>query len=224
MPTRFTNGMTTAAQGTPFGEFILPDSTQVHQFFTDFDTYTEDNWTVTKTGAATEALTDGDGGLLLITNAAADNDNSFSQNLASTFQFASGKKTWFDCRFKVSDATQCDIVIGLAITDTTPLAVSDSVYFWKTDDSTTIQLKTSKASTTTTTDVGTLVSDTFVRLSYYYDGASNLFVFKDGVQVATAATTNIPTTQLCNVTFGIQNGNAVARTMTIDYIFAAKQR
>lgn len=224
MPTRFVNGMTTATKGSPFGEFILPDEVQCHTFFDDFDTYDATQWTVTETGTATQALTDGDGGLLLITNSAADNDASFSQKVGESFRFATNKKLWFDCKFKVSDATQSDVVIGLSITDTTPLAVTDGVYFIKADDSTTINMKVVKNSTATTTAVGTLVTDTYARLSYYYDGVSGIAVFFNGVQVATSAVTNLPDDEDLTITYGIQNGNGVARNMTIDYIFASKQR
>jgi hypothetical protein len=38
-----------------------------------------------------------------------------------------------------------------------------------------------------------------------------------------ASSTYLPDTEL-TVSFGIQNGEAVAKTMTVDYIFAAKER
>jgi hypothetical protein len=224
MTTRFPNGLTTATKNAPFGDFILPDATQCHTYFNDFDTYDATEWTVTETGSATQALTDGDGGLLLITNAAADNDASFSQKVGESFLFEEKKPLWFDCRFKVSDATQSDVVMGLSITDTTPLSVSDGVYFLKADDAASIVMKVVKNGTATTTTVGTLVSDTFIRLSYFYDGISKITAFLDGVQIANSVVTNLPDDEVLTITYGIQNGSAVSRNMTIDYIFAAKQR
>ena len=224
MPTRFPNGLTTAAKNQPMGEYILPDVTKCHTFFDDFDTYTAADWTVTETGTATQALTDGDGGLLLITNAASDNDASFSQKVGESFRFETDKKLWFDCRFKASNATQSDVVIGLSITDTTPLSVSDGVFFLKSDDATTIVMKVVKNGTATTTTVCALADDTFCQLSFCYNGVDGIAVFMDGVQVATSAVTNLPDDEDLTITYGIQNGSAAARTMTIDYIFASKER
>ena len=207
------------------GEFILPDITRAHTYMDDFDTYVAADWTVTDVGAATQALTDGDGGLLLVTNAAADNNSSFSQKVGESFLFASGKKLWFDCRFQVSDATESDVVIGLQITDTTPLAVTDGVFFLKSDAAATVDFLVEKNSTaTTTSSVATLVDATNIRLSFYYDGVSSIKVFADGVHVGTSVTTNLPDDEVLTVSFGIQNGEAVAKTMTLDYIMVAKER
>lgn len=225
MTTRFPNGLTTTAQGTPLGDYILPAATKAHTFFDDFDTYLAADWTVTETGVATQALTNADGGRLLITNAAADDDASFSQKVGESFLFASGKKLWFDCLFQVSDATQSDIVIGLQITDTTPLAVSDGVYFIKADGATTFSLVVVKDSTATTTaSVATAADATDLRLSYYYNGNDEIKIYADGVHVATSATTNLPDDEALTISYGIQNGEAVAKTMTLDYVFASKER
>lgn len=225
MPTRYPNGISTAANGSPWGDFLLPDPSSVHSYFEDFDTYTAADWTVTETGVATQALADGDGGLLLVTNAAADNDASFSQKVGESFLFVSGKKLWFDCIFQVNDATQSDIVIGLQITDTTPLDVSDGVFFLKADAAATIDLLVEKNGTATTTaSVATLADDTNIRLSFFYDGKSSIRIYADGVQVGTSVTTNLPDDEALTVSFGIQNGEASAKTMTLDYIMVAKER
>lgn len=225
MTTRYPNGLTTAGKNQPMGEFILPDMTKAHVYMDDFDTYTAAQWTVTETGVATQALADGDGGLLLITNAAADDDASFNQKVGESFLFASGKKLWFDCVFQVSDATQSDVVIGLQITDTTPLAVTDGVFFLKADGAATVDLLVEKDSAaTTTSSVATLVAATDIRLSFFYDGVDKITVFTDGVAVATSVTTNLPDDEVMTASFGIQNGEAVAKTMTLDYIMIAKER
>lgn len=225
MTTRFPNGLTTAAKNKPMGDFILPDPMSVHMFMDDFDHYVAADWTVTETGVATQALTDGDGGLLLITNAAADNDASFSQKVGESFLFEAGKKLWFDCRFQVNDATESDVVIGLQITDTTPLDVTDGVFFLKSDGAATVDFLVEKNNTaTTTSSVATMANATNIRLSFYYDGKTAIKIFADGVHVATSVTTNLPDDEALTVSFGIQNGAAAAKTMTLDYIFVAKER
>jgi len=225
MTTRFPNGLTTAAKTAPMGEFILPDMTKAHIYMEDFDYYTAADWTVTETGVATQVLTDADGGALLITNAAADDDASFSNKVGESFLFATGKKLWFDCLFQVSDATQSDVVIGLQITDTTPLDVTDGVFFLKADGAATIDLLVEKNNTaTTTSSVATLVAATNIRLSFFYDGVDKITIFADGVAVAASVTANLPDDENLTISFGIQNGEAVAKTMTLDYVMVAKER
>lgn len=224
--TRFPNGLTNVGEDSPFADLAMPAPTLFHSYMEDFDYYTAGDWTVTETDAgATQALTDGDGGLLLVTNTAADNDLVSLQKKGESFRFASGKKLFFEARFKVSDATQSDLVIGLQITDTTPLDVSDGVFFIKADGSTSVSLLVEKNGTaTTTSSVATLVDDTFIRIGFAYDGVSAIQYFVNGVVTGTSVTTNLPDDEDLTPTFAIQNGEAVAKTMTVDYIFVAKER
>lgn len=224
--TRFPNGVTNVGEESPFADLAMPAPTLFHTYFNDFDTYVAGDWTVTETDSgATEALTNGDGGLLLITNTAADNDLVALQKVGSSFTFTAGKKLFFEARFKVSDATQSDVVMGLQVTDTTPLAVANGVFFLKSDGAATADLVLTKSSTSTVNSaVATLVDDTFISLGFYYDG-TNLSYFVDGVLKGTSVTTNLPaSTSNLTVSFAIQNGEAAAKTMTVDYIFVAKER
>ena len=228
-PTRFPNGLTTTDKASPLGEFILPDVTKAHVYFDDFDYFDAANWTITTvedgTGDATEALADEDGGVLLITNDDADDDSDFFNKVGESFLMASGKKAWFEARLKVSDATQSDWVAGLQITDTTPLAVSDGIFFRKDDGDANIDFVVTKNSTATTeAGVATNADDTYVRLSFYYDGKSLVRYYVDGVMQGSVATTNLPDDEELTISFGIQNGEAAAKTMSVDYIMAAKER
>lgn len=223
--TRFPNGVTNVGEDSLFAALGQLAGPQFHTYFEDFDYYAAADWTVTETQAgATQALTDGDGGLLLLTNTAADNDLVALQKVGESYRFASGKKLFFEARFKVSNATQSDVVMGLQITDATPLDVTDGVFFLKSDDSTTINLLVEKNNTATTTSVGTLADDTYIRLGFYYDGNSSIQAFVNGTYVATSATTNLVDDEDLTISFAIQNGNAVARTMTVDYVYVAKER
>lgn len=225
MTTRFPNGLTTAAKTQPMGEFILPDMTKAHIYMEDFDYYTAADWTVTEVGVALQTLDNIDGGNLLLTNAGADDNSNFLQKVGESFLFQTGKKLWFDCLIEANDAIQSDIVIGLQITDTTPLAVSDGVYFIKADGAATFDLVVVKGSTSTvTTGVATLSSATVKRLSFFYDGVEKITIFDDGVAVATSVTTNLPDTETLTISFGIQNGEAAIKLMSVDYIMAAKER
>ena len=224
--TRFPNGVTNVGEDSPFADLAMPAPTLFHTYMEDFDYYTAGDWTVTETQAgATQALADGDGGLLLLTNTAADNDLVALQKVGNSFTFESGKKLFFEARFKVSDATQSDLVMGLQVTDATPLAVANGVFFIKNDGVATVDLVLTKASTSTTnSSVATMVNDTFIRLGFYYDG-TDLVYSVNGTVAGTSVVTNLPLSSTnLTVSFAIQNGEAVAKTMTVDYIFVAKER
>lgn len=227
--TRLPNGVTNVADNALFADMVQPDPTKFHQFFDDFDNYAAGDWTVTETQAgATQALTAGDGGLLLVTNSAADDDLVALQKNPAAFTFTAGKKTFFRCRFKVSDATQSDVVFGLQVVDTTPLDVTDGVYFLKADGSTAISVVCRKNATTGSTSassIATLANDTFITLGFYYDGESKVYYEVNGSVVGSLDGTSayLPDTD-CTVSFALQNGEAAAKTMTVDYVYVAKER
>ncbi len=227
--TRYPGGISTSSntQGT-FGDLAMPDPTKFHNYFNDFDTYAAGDWTITEVGSGTRALTAVDGGNLLVTNAAADNDGNFFQLKVASFLFAASKQAFFRCRFKTSDATQSDLQFGLLATDTTPLDVTDGIYFQKDDGAATIDAYVRKDATTGSnkgTAIATLVSDTFITLGFAYDGRGNTKFFVNDVLTTTldSSSTYFPDA-ICNLSFGLQNGEAVAKTMTLDYVFAAIER
>lgn len=230
--TRFRGGVTNIGPGKTLSSFGMPDPTSWHVFFDDFDRFVAADWTITTTelgaGSATEALTDVDGGALLVTNDAADDDADFFQKVGESFLMASGKKALFKARFKVSDATQSDFVMGLQVTDTTPLDATDGIYFQKDDGDANLDIYVRKDATTgsnSATAIATVSNDTFMSVGWYYDGAGTVYYFVDDVMKGSlsASSTYLPDTEL-TISFGIQNGEAVAKTMTVDYIFAAKER
>ena len=206
-----------------------------HSYFNDFDTYVAGDWTVTNVGTTpTQALTDINGGALLLTMAATDNSSSELQKKSESFLLTAGKKTIFKARFKVSDATQSDFIIGLAVTDTTLLGavdgagVTDGVFFSKDDGDALLDIQCQKNATTGQTreaGISTVVDDTFLTVAWYYDGIDRVEYFVDDVLLGAldASSTYLPDTEL-TVSFGVMNGEAVAKTMTVDYIFAAQER
>lgn len=233
-PTRFPSGVTTVAKSDVLGMFGLPDPTGWHTFFDDFDRYVAGDWTVTEVGTGSRALTDINGGALLITNGAVDDNSNQLQKVGESFLLASGKKAIFKARFKVSDATQSDFLIGLAVTDTTlqgavsGAGVTDGIFFNKDDGDALLDFNVQKDATTGQTraaGIATVVSDTFLTVAWYFDGVSEVKYYVDGAHKGTlsGASTYLPDTEL-TVSFAIQNGEAVAKTMTLDYIFAAMER
>jgi hypothetical protein len=230
MTTHFTSGVTNVSGDGTLGKLKAPAPHKYHSYFNDFDTYLASDWTITTTeagtGSATEALADGDGGLLLVTNAAGDNDHDFFQLVKEGYKYEAGKQLAFNIRFKTSDATQTDIVAGLQLTDTTPLDVTDGVFFLKEDGSTSISFIVEKDSTQSTLTLpNALADDTFMTLGFVFDPKDQKFhVFQDNVLAGTVVNTNAPDDEELTVSFGVQNGEAVAKTMTIDYVGAMKER
>ena len=230
MTTHFTSGVTNVGTDSTLGKLKAPAPHKYHTYFNDFDTYLASDWTITTTedgtGSATEALADGDGGLLLVTNAAGDNDKDFFQLVKEGFKYEAGKQLAFHMRFKTNDATQTDIVAGLQLTDTTPLDVTDGIFFLKADGAATISFIVEKNSTQSTLTLpNSLADDTFMTLGFVYDPKDQKFhVFQNDVLAGTVVSTNAPDDEELTVSFGIQNGAAAAKTLSVDYIGAHKER
>ena len=246
-PTRSKNGISTADNpGSPLWSMPNPDPTRLVSFFEDFcsgaTTFpiattglaaaSAGGWTITVTeagaGDAASAFSGETGGALTLTCDAADNDNIFVQKKPAAFTLAAGKKAFFKARFKVSDATQSDFVIGLQVIDTTPLAVTDGIYFQKDDGDAQLDVYCQKdASTgqTSATNIATIADSTYLTVGWYYDGISSVRYYVNDVHKGTldGSSTYLPDTVLA-VSFGIQNGEAVAKVMTVDYIIAAVER
>ena len=237
MPTHFPNGISNRTKGHPLFNYPYLDPSKYYTYFDDFFEYHSGIYTITTTeagsGNASEASTAGAGGQLLITNDNADNDLDFFQLKGEAFKFDSTKRMFFSSRFKVSDATQSDLVMGLQITDTTSLDVTDGIFFIKGDADTQPDfiIEKDNSSTLSVLEMNAIADDTFVTLSFEYDpldvatGGAVFRVYQDNVQVGEiTGTTNAPDDEDLTISFGIQNGEAVAKTMTIDFILAAVER
>jgi len=226
--TRLPSGVNTEATSSLFANFPLPRDSSLIDYFNDFFTYTTNRWVVTETQAgATQALTAGSGGWLLLTNSAADDDLVALQKTPAMLDLSATKQTWFSSRFKVSDATQSDVVIGMQVVDTTPLDVTDGIYFLKADGAATVNIICRKDATTGSTSassVATLANDTFIQLDWYYDGAGYLFYAVDGVVSGSLSVADYFPNTTVTVSFAIQNGEAVAKTMTIDWVGVWQER
>jgi len=226
--TRFGSGVTNNEVASIFNSMTMLDPTKFHVFLEDFDYFTAGDWTITEVGAAgTEALADGDGGLLLLTVDAGAADSIAMQKVGSSFLMAAGKKAFGKFRLKLNLATQSRFLIGLAITDTTPEDATDGMYFIKADGSTDISVVCRKNATTgsTTAVATTLVDDTFIDLCYFYDGVDRLYYGYNTTVVGylDASASFLPDIVLTPTIF-VGNGEAVAKIGTVDLFFAAKER
>ncbi len=197
------------------------------EYFEDFleGTASVTAFDVTETGAATEAVADEHGGVLLITNAAADDNNVVLQlgnstdgTTGETVLPANGKNIYLECRMKKSDATQSDWLFGLVTTDTTPLSSTTGYFFQKDDGDTNVDLWVNNSQT-----LAVKTDDTSYHVyGIKVKGVSEVEFWIDEVKVATLPFTGSATE--VRPTFAIQNGEAVAKTMSIDYLMYAFTR
>lgn len=218
-------------------EIYLPgygrNKSKYYEYFNDFmrpTDYDTNDWTLTTVeggaNSATEAIGNLAGGVLVVTNDIADDDSDFFQSVKEVFKFVSGKKFLFEMRAKVNEILQCDFVMGLQITDTTPLAVTDGIYFRKDDGDALLDAVVIKdSSATTLTGVKTLEADTYYTFQIYYDGGSYIRFFVDDQGVGKAALTNVPDDEELAISFGIQQGEATnAKILSVDFIRLVVER
>ena len=178
------------------------------------------SWLTTPSGASTNALVAGAlGGNMLITTAAAENNGITSQQvLGEAFLPTANNEIYFGIRFQISDATESDFLVGLAITNQTPLGgITDGIYFRKIDGTTQCNFVVETAATETSTAALTVVAATWYILEFKWNG-TNLYFYVDGVLTGTPVVTNIPTVEYLTPTICFLTGEAVAKTMTVDWI------
>jgi len=228
--TRIPPGINAEVLGSIFNNIRKPNPLQYHEYYQDFDTYAAADWTVTETQAgATQALTAGDGGLILLTNSAADDDVNQIQKLPVNFLMEATKELYFAARFAISDVVESDAFIGLQVANTDGSgAVTDGLYFLKADGDASLLVRLRKNTTTGATQADTtidLVNATQIVVAAYYDGIDRLYYAVNGAVLGylDASAAFLPDTALAPIA-GVKNGEAVAKTMTVDYIYVAKAR
>ncbi len=231
MPTtNFPNGATNNTAQNALGGMLMQDPTKAHTYFNDFDSFDSGEWNTTSVGTPITALSDSDGGALSLVNAAGAGDLVFLEKEPFTYLMEVGKPTFFKAKFKINQVAQSVISMGLQYTDTTPETPTDGLFFKKDTGSTLLDFVVAKDSVATTaSNIIDLVDDEYMTVAFYYDGIDKVSYYAGADDINPAfqgqvPTTNLPDDQGLTFTFGIANGEAVAKAMDIDYIFASKER
>lgn len=205
---------------------LLLNPSIVHRYFEDFDhVHAAGEWDIVTVeagaGDATEAVGDGAGGILTITNDAADDDADQLARKSETFKLATGKRLFFAIRAAVSDATQADIALGLianedltAVTDNMP---GDGVVWVSDDGDTELDFKSCKNGTNEEADAEGTLDTAMHEYAFYFDGDSTITPYLDGV-AGTDIETTIPDDEELTPFMLVRNGEAVAKILTVDYI------
>lgn len=164
-----------------------------------------------------------------------------------------GKKEFFLTRLQLSDVTNSAFIAGLISINATPFtAVADGVWFSKASGGTVLNINSAIGSVVTTTAIPvsafTLANAVNIDLGWYIDRNGNLNAFV-GAQlvgyitqsgtgaVNSAGVSLVPTLGRCvsvaGLTFStanlaptlaVQTGAVAVKTMTVDFVVAAKER
>ena len=171
--------------------------------------------------SGTAAVTDsnsaiaGTNGVLLLSGAATTDDSGYNLTGDSEWiRIANSKSYWFQTRVTLSDATESDLLAGVAITDTSLIASapSDGIYFLKSDEATTLAIVVRAASATVASvNIGTMTTsatDLAWRLIVDSAGVGNLTAWQDGTQLTSTRVTTLPTAEAMTLALAFQSGTA----------------
>jgi hypothetical protein len=235
-PTRYPAGVVDATQDGAWGNFLQPRPQRYVDDFDDFMAYRTGEWILTETAAgSTEVLsTTGDGGWLLITNAAAGASDEASIQwgggnaaVITPYTWVSTKDFHLSARFKVSDATNTALIIGMAIADTTPVASlpANGIFFTKAAASTSLLASVRKAGVSTSVTLGAMADDTFVEVAMVYTAADGYWrAYLNDVLIGSFNTASVSPTVGLTKTIGLLNATAIAHVLSVDNLNVAKQR
>ncbi len=233
--TRLPNGITNEDVASIFNSLRFPSHLGSHYYEEDFYTFVAAEWTETDVqGANTVAAIDGNGGLITLLTAGADDDEVQLQKLAAgvsleNFLFDPDRRFFIDILATLSEVILSEILIGLSITDTTILpAPTDGLYFHKAEGAGLVTLDARKDDVEVSGDVGTIVDDTAFRLQAYYDGQGSdgrLYASLDGT-VSSFSTPDVsfPNDEELTISFAVRAGEAAAKTLTMDRIVVIQER
>ena len=218
--TRFIDGINNVDETNVLADFKSLDPTQNHVFFTDFDTYNSNDWTVVATGTPTQAVTDEDGGVLLVTTSAGAFDDSQQYNNAENFKLTLGKELVFKCRLKISDVSQSILILGLVAGQT--LSFNEGLVFFNSDAQINFSSKNSFLSNSV---IGSMSDDTYTELSFYYDGEDEITIYQDGliksrIKPGSALPLDVDLAPI--ISFG--NQAVGSKNLSVDYIITTKDR
>jgi hypothetical protein len=229
-PTRFSNGVSTNDAQYLMGDYPLPSpftssgsrSTGVAEYANDF-TNSVAEYTAAGSGS-TFALTDGNGGLAILTPGGASTVSA-AYKTATNVAFVAGNAVWFQTRFKVSAVSGTkSFYVGLRKGS----ATTDGLWFTKPASSTSVNLVSTVGSTATTlvTGVATAEADTYLELGLYFNGV-DLLVYNNNLLVARVDAPTIGTsgTTLTSVALGpvLHITPTATDTLTVDYILASTE-
>lgn len=227
--TRFPNGMTTAAKSDTLGQFVLPDSTTAHTYMEDYDYYIAAEWTIGATGSPTIAQLDFDGGAVRVsgTGGSGSNFGSLSKTGAN-FKPEIGKEMWFKARLLPNSVGEQIVLAGLQAPNTDPFVAAtsqDGIFLKNNSVADTLSLFLQKDGNETEFLLGDMPALSEFEIGWHFDGIETIKGYLNDKLLGTALIdSNFPDDAVLSPTWGTHNNSATARALTVDYLFAAKER
>lgn len=249
-PVRLPAGGTTDWPWQPLADCGAGNPFFYHSFYDDMDSSltVAGAYTISKTGTGTATNTPGDGGLgLLTTQAVSATDFVSIQLPAADFTLTLGLKLFFQTRIQLNDVINNQFFAGLVNTSATPFtSTTDGIYFSKLGGAASLQIVSEVGNVITTASIPTaaytLINNTNIDLAFYLTRQGDVVAFVDsklvgfipqsgtGTQTPPNAgpvariTAPVLTAVVLNPTIAIQSGTTGAKTLTLDYIAAQKER
>lgn len=212
-----------------------------------FDDFNDLNWSATAGLAKWTRVEDTDGtellsltaggGVLEYTHTAADNDVISLQANAGikVSDLKAGASLYFGVRFKVTDADDVDLHVGLGIVDTDYTSFpADAVMFQMVDASATLNLVCAKDSVSVTaTNIAAIADDTWVRAFFKYTpgattdiGDLDYVVHSNGLRTKGTIATNgcFPDDVVIFPILQDNTGSASADVTSFDWIYCYATR
>ena len=198
-----------------------------------FMRFYEDEWVhIDTSGGAGEGfeLTDEHGGVLLLTTANQDEDETGLQYASETVLLdeAEGNDTWFAALFKVDDVAGSELNIGLidhgndgkiGKHHTADGGVGNGVYLHSPEGSAQLHGDVVKGGgPAQVEDLATLVDDTWIWAGFHFDASADTVQFSvSGVDVGEpfAVAADIPDDEELAVTFAVQTNAAASRELSV---------
>jgi hypothetical protein len=194
------------------------------RFGSDFTTACEYTVTPVNTGGGTSTIAQGitAGDRALITTDDADNDAINLQVVGTPFQLAAGHPLYFGAKISINEATQSDLLVGMATKDITLIAahalnvVDDGIYFYKLDNTVIIYGAYEKSGTVGATASGVAMDTSKHIYEIFYDGVGSITYSVDGAQTVKAES-GYPTVVLSPSLF-FATGSAAVKTASVEWM------
>lgn len=213
------------------------DIIDAHRFEDDFchGIDTSYDWNLNEypgdSGVDTPSCTDNVNGVLKLTTEGDDGDYGELTQMCECWKLVNCYPLYAEIRFYLDEITDSGFWFGLTTGESYFSAPNDAVLFHKDDGDAYLDFRTSLDGTDTpTTEILTLIADTWYRLGMHWDGDGTVryFVIQDGdfpqTIIATGLhATNIPTTEL-QLGFGVLAGKAAAISLYVDYLKCVQKR
>lgn len=188
---------------------------------------------VTDSGGSA-VVSDVAGGFCVITNAGADNDESYLSTIAENWKFAASKPLWFEA--ELAGVGEHNFIVGLSDTvganflqdtEAGPAASYDGAVFFV-DGGAVWKFETSNAGTqVTTANAGTYTSAATVRLGILFDPndgtTGKITPYFNGV-AGTTHNITLAGLEEMHIVFGAKNKTAAAAVLSVDYVQVVQAR